>query len=69
MEDIKGVRGDWLRTLIQLDCEIIGADWYIIGRLLNVDSTAPLLVGAGTAICDGSAIAVAAPVVEAKEKI
>lgn len=41
---------------------------FIIGRLLHVDSTATLLVGAGTAICGGSAIAAVAPVVDAKEK-
>lgn len=41
---------------------------FIIGRLLRVDNTATLLVGAGTAICGGSAIAAVAPVIDAKEK-
>lgn len=41
---------------------------FFAGRLLKVDGTATLLVGAGTAICGGSAIAAVAPVVEAREK-
>ncbi|MCW6680240.1 putative sulfate exporter family transporter [Aerococcaceae bacterium NML130460] len=38
-----------------------------VGRLLHVKMNGRLLVGVGTAICGGSAIAAAAPVIEAEE--
>lgn len=41
---------------------------YIAGRALKVDSNTNILVGVGSAICGGSAIAAAAPVIKAKEE-
>lgn len=39
-----------------------------VGRLLGLDRNTTTLIGAGTAICGGSAIAAVAPVIEAKDK-
>jgi uncharacterized integral membrane protein (TIGR00698 family) len=39
----------------------------LLGRLFRVDGTAGLLISVGTAICGGSAIAAAAPVLRAKD--
>ena len=39
-----------------------------LGRLLGMDRTMTTLIGAGTGICGGSAIAAVAPVIEAKDK-
>ena len=39
-----------------------------IGRALGLDRDTTTLIGAGTAICGGSAIAAVAPVIEAKDK-
>ena len=39
-----------------------------VGRLLGLDRDTTTLIGAGTAICGGSAIAAVAPVIEAKDK-
>jgi uncharacterized integral membrane protein (TIGR00698 family) len=41
---------------------------YFVGKLLRLDFTTTTLIGAGTAICGGSAIAAIAPVIEAKDK-
>ncbi len=41
---------------------------YIFGKLLNLDGNTTTLIGVGTAICGGSAIAATAPVIGAKEK-
>lgn len=40
----------------------------ILGKLLKLDSNTTLLIGGGTAICGGSAIAAIAPVIGAKDK-
>ena len=40
----------------------------VVGRLLRLEFKTTTLIGAGTAICGGSAIAAVAPVIEAKEK-
>lgn len=40
----------------------------VVGRLLHLEFKTTTLIGAGTAICGGSAIAAVAPVIEAKEK-
>lgn len=40
----------------------------LIGRFLNTDKEASILITAGTAICGGSAIAAMAPVIGAKDK-
>lgn len=40
----------------------------VVGRLLRLDLKMTTLVGAGTAICGGSAIAAVAPVIEAEDK-
>lgn len=40
----------------------------IFGKLLKLDSNTTLLIGGGTAICGGSAIAAIAPVIGAKDK-
>ncbi len=39
-----------------------------VGRLLGLDRDTTTLIGAGTAICGGSAIAAVAPVIEAKDR-
>lgn len=41
---------------------------FLIGRLLKIDSNTNVLIGVGTAICGGSAIAATAPVIRAKEE-
>lgn len=41
---------------------------YFIGKMLKLDFTTTTLIGAGTAICGGSAIAAVAPVINAKDK-
>lgn len=41
---------------------------WIMGRLLGVDSVTTTLIGVGTAICGGSAIAATAPVLNADDK-
>ena len=40
----------------------------VVGKLLRLEFKTTTLIGAGTAICGGSAIAAVAPVIEAKEK-
>ena len=41
---------------------------YGVGRLLKLETNTTILIGAGTAICGGSAIAAVAPVISAKDK-
>ena len=41
---------------------------YIGGKILHLDRHTTTLIGAGTAICGGSAIAAVAPVIGAKDK-
>ena len=41
---------------------------YFVGRALKIDSKVKILVGVGTAICGGSAIAATAPVIDADEE-
>jgi uncharacterized integral membrane protein (TIGR00698 family) len=41
---------------------------HFIGKMLKLDYKTTTLIGAGTAICGGSAIAAVAPVIEAKDK-
>jgi uncharacterized integral membrane protein (TIGR00698 family) len=41
---------------------------YLLGRLMKLDPKLNILVGVGTAICGGSAIAATAPVIEANEE-
>lgn len=41
---------------------------YVIGRSLGMGNVLTLLIGFGTAICGGSAIAAASPILEAKEE-
>ncbi|MFK7692929.1 YeiH family protein [Paenibacillus sp. HJGM_3] len=40
---------------------------FLVGKLLKMEGHMQTLVGAGTAICGGSAIAAVAPIIEAKE--
>ncbi len=40
---------------------------YIFGRLLKINSKTTILIGVGTAICGGSAIAATAPVIQARD--
>lgn len=40
---------------------------FVVGRFLKLDGNTKILVGVGTAICGGSAIAAAAPVINAKD--
>ena len=41
---------------------------YFMGKLLKLDHNTTTLIGVGTAICGGSAIAATAPVIKAKDK-
>ncbi len=41
---------------------------FLIGRLLKVERNSNILIGVGTAICGGSAIAAAAPVIQANDE-
>ncbi|WMJ87966.1 YeiH family protein [Anaerocolumna sp. MB42-C2] len=41
---------------------------YIAGRSLNIDPNTNILIGIGSAICGGSAIAATAPVIKAKDE-
>ena len=41
---------------------------YLLGRVLRLDPKVNTLIGVGTAICGGSAIAAAAPVIDASEE-
>ena len=41
---------------------------YFVGKALKIDSKVKILVGVGTAICGGSAIAATAPVIDADEE-
>lgn len=41
---------------------------YIAGKLLKVDTNTNILIGVGSAICGGSAIAATAPVIKAKDE-
>ncbi len=41
---------------------------FLIGRLLKLDSNTTILIGVGTAICGGSAIAATAPILHADDK-
>lgn len=41
---------------------------FFIGKLLKIDSNTTTLIGVGTAICGGSAIAATAPVIKAHDK-
>jgi uncharacterized integral membrane protein (TIGR00698 family) len=41
---------------------------YIVGRLIGLGDNEKTLIGIGTAICGGSAVAAAAPVIDASEK-
>ncbi len=49
-----------------LTAAFLGA--YIVGRQLKIDRNTNILVGVGTAICGGSAIAATAPVIGAKDE-
>ena len=41
---------------------------YLVGRRMNVPRDTSILIGVGTAICGGSAIAATAPIIKAKDK-
>lgn len=41
---------------------------YLVGKFLNVDRTLRVLIGVGTAICGGSAIAAASSAIQAKDQ-
>lgn len=41
---------------------------FIVGKVLNLEGKMTLLIGVGTAICGGSAIAATAPVIKAKDE-
>ncbi|MBU0941262.1 MAG: putative sulfate exporter family transporter [Flavobacteriaceae bacterium] len=41
---------------------------YFLGKVLKIDKKTSFLIGAGTAICGGSAIAAISPVIKAEEK-
>lgn len=52
-------------TLVTLLVAFVSA--WLLGRLLRVEGRLTLLIGVGTAICGGSAIAAATPIVRASE--
>lgn len=52
--------------LITLSCAFIAA--YGFGRLMKIPFKLTSLIGVGTAICGGSAIAAVSPIIEAEEK-
>ncbi|MEG1496064.1 MAG: YeiH family protein [Clostridiales bacterium] len=41
---------------------------YFVGKALKLEGNVPILIGVGTAICGGSAIAATAPVIKASDK-
>ena len=41
---------------------------YVIYRLTHIDSNTAVLIGVGSSICGGSAIAAAAPVIKAEDQ-
>lgn len=41
---------------------------YLAGKLLKIDGNTKILIGVGSAICGGSAIAATAPIIDAKEE-
>ncbi len=51
--------------LITLSCAFISA--YVLGRLMKIPFKLTSLIGVGTAICGGSAIAAVSPIIEAEE--
>ncbi|HEX9060139.1 MAG TPA: putative sulfate exporter family transporter, partial [Clostridia bacterium] len=51
--------------LVTLSCAFISA--YVFGRLMNIPFRLTSLIGVGTAICGGSAIAAVSPIIEAEE--
>lgn len=51
--------------LFTLSCAFISA--YCFGRLMNIPFKLTSLIGVGTAICGGSAIAAVSPIIEAEE--
>lgn len=52
-------------TLITLASAFVAA--YVFGRMLNIPEKLTSLIGVGTAICGGSAIAAISPIIEADE--
>jgi len=52
--------------LVTLSAAFVTA--YFVGRFLNLDGKVTTLIGVGTSICGGSAIAAAAPVIEASDE-
>src|SRR5699024_6260237 len=52
-------------TLITMTAAFVAA--WLLGRVLGIPSKLKLLIGVGTAICGGSAIAAATPIVKADE--
>ncbi|HLR82481.1 MAG TPA: YeiH family protein [Paenalcaligenes sp.] len=59
-----GVDSLWV-TIITIVAAFVTA--YVLGRLLGVGDKLRNLIGAGTAICGGSAIAAVAPIIEPEE--
>ncbi len=51
--------------LVTLSCAFISA--YVFGRLMKIPFKLTSLIGVGTAICGGSAIAAVSPIIEAEE--
>ncbi|HET7300625.1 MAG TPA: YeiH family protein [Oleiagrimonas sp.] len=52
-------------TLVTVTAAFVAA--WLLGRLLGIPSKLKLLIGVGTAICGGSAIAAATPIIKADE--
>src|SRR5699024_9856484 len=52
-------------TVVTITVAFVAA--LLLGRLLGIDSKLKTLIGVGTAICGGSAIAAATPIIEAEE--
>ncbi len=58
--------GDSLAVMLITLCAALVAAW-VLGRLLGVGRALTALIGAGTGICGGSAIAAVAPIIEADD--
>lgn len=63
-----GSQGPQMLTIILVTMTVSYFIIYILGRLFNLSPTLSTLLSVGTTICGGSAIAVTAPLIKAKEE-
>lgn len=60
--------GSQTLTLMTFTLTVTFLTAFVAGKLLKIDSNTNILIGVGTAICGGSAIAATAPVIRANEE-